>query len=227
MQTSYNRQRRAPHLRAFTLVELVVVILIIAILAALLFTAGQTAIDRAKKAQAKNDLTQIVTAVNAFYTEYGKYPIDSSLGSGDVFYGSGSAPSGITIAAQTTDKLFDVLRNNAANSSNSTLITTLNARAIVFLNAPSTKSSNKPMSGILTTGSTNLGVWYDPWGVPYNVLIDGTYDNQVPNPYASGAGPALLQQGVVAWSLGKNGQLGKVVSGQTVFTGSDDVISWQ
>src|SRR6266404_6028113 len=59
----------------FTLIELIVVILIIATLAALLVPAASRTLDRAKSAQAKNDVTQIVTAVNAYYTEYGKYPI--------------------------------------------------------------------------------------------------------------------------------------------------------
>ena len=40
----------------------------------LLFPAFRGVQDQAKKTQAKNDLTQIVTAVNAYYTEYGKYP---------------------------------------------------------------------------------------------------------------------------------------------------------
>ncbi len=59
---------------AFTLIELLVVITIIAILMALLFPAFKGVQDQAKRTQAKNDVTQIVTAVNAFYTEYGKYP---------------------------------------------------------------------------------------------------------------------------------------------------------
>ena len=45
----------------------------------LLFPAFRGVQDQAKKTQSKNDLTQIVTAVNAFYTEYGKYPIPSSF----------------------------------------------------------------------------------------------------------------------------------------------------
>jgi prepilin-type N-terminal cleavage/methylation domain-containing protein len=57
---------------AFTLIELLVVITVIAILIALLFPAFNGVQDQAKRTQAKNDLTQIVTAVNAFYTEYGK-----------------------------------------------------------------------------------------------------------------------------------------------------------
>src|SRR5439155_9489011 len=63
---------------AFTLIELLVVIAIIAILVGLLFPAFQAVQNQARKTQAKNDLTQIVNAVNAFYTEYGKYPVDSS-----------------------------------------------------------------------------------------------------------------------------------------------------
>ena len=60
---------------AFTLIELLVVIAIIAILIGLLFPAFRAVQNQAKQTQAKNDLTQIVNAVNAFYTDYGKYPI--------------------------------------------------------------------------------------------------------------------------------------------------------
>src|SRR6266536_5532265 len=67
-------QERQPH-HAFTLIELLVVITIIAILIGLLFPAFSAIQNQAKKTQAKNDLTQIVNAVNAFYTEYGKYPL--------------------------------------------------------------------------------------------------------------------------------------------------------
>lgn len=70
--------------RAFTLIELLIVIAIIGILMALLFPAVNGAIDAARKAQAKNDVTQIATAVTAYETEYGKLPnasgnIDSTL----------------------------------------------------------------------------------------------------------------------------------------------------
>src|SRR5438105_11609200 len=71
MIASHNRVRPP---RAFTLIELLVVITIIVILMGLLFPAFRGVQDQAKKTQAKNDLTQIVTAVNAFYTEYGRYP---------------------------------------------------------------------------------------------------------------------------------------------------------
>src|SRR5204862_7171125 len=75
------------HKRAFTLIELLVVIAIITILIGLLFPAYRAVQNQARQTQAKNDLTQIVTAVNAFYTEYGKYPIDTTVkGPGDATY---------------------------------------------------------------------------------------------------------------------------------------------
>src|SRR5437868_1556168 len=63
------------HVRAFTLIELLVVITIIVILMGLLFPVFRGVQDQARKTQAKNDTAQIVTAVTAFYTDYGKYPL--------------------------------------------------------------------------------------------------------------------------------------------------------
>ena len=77
---------RPPH--AFTLIELLVVIAIIAILIGLFFPAFSAVQNQARKTQAKNDLTQIVTAVNAFYTEYGKYPLPAGT-TMDTTYGPG------------------------------------------------------------------------------------------------------------------------------------------
>ena len=65
---------------SFTLVELLVVIAIIAILMALLFPAFTGVQDQAKRTQAKNDIAQIVTAVNAFHTEYGHTRVTHKLG---------------------------------------------------------------------------------------------------------------------------------------------------
>src|SRR5438552_16973967 len=80
----------ATNARAFTLIELLVVIAIIAILVGLLFPAFKAVQNQARSTQAKNDLTQILNAVNAFYTEYGKYPIS---GTTDVTFGPGASPT--------------------------------------------------------------------------------------------------------------------------------------
>ncbi|HST29893.1 MAG TPA: prepilin-type N-terminal cleavage/methylation domain-containing protein [Chthoniobacterales bacterium] len=195
------------HRRAFTLLELIVVIAIIVVLAGLLFPAVQSILDRAKKVQAKNDLTQIVTAVTAFYTEYGKYPLTPTTPA-DTNYG----------ISTTNDKLFNELRNSGAMTDNT--------RGIVFMSPPNVRNSTNPRSGVAGTGS-NAGQYFDPWGTPYFVRIDTDYDNQVDNPYNAntGAGPDKIRQGAVGWSLGKDTQIGN--KNDKNFTNSDDVISWQ
>ena len=62
----------------FTLIELLVVIAIIAILIGLLFPAFRAVQDQAKRTQAKNDLTQIVNAVNAYYTGLWKVSVSDA-----------------------------------------------------------------------------------------------------------------------------------------------------
>ncbi len=232
--------------RAFTLIELLIVIIMIAILAGLLYPAINGAQNQAKKMQAKNDVTQIVSAVNAYYTEYGKYPIDSTATGyvpADTFYGSGTAPSGIT-TTYTNDKLIDVLRNNTSSTSTANgggnLVPTLNPRGIVFINLPSVKNQTQPRAGIATKTVTvngvsiTIGSFVDPWGMPYNVAIDGNYDNQISNPYGApgtgGAGSNPLFLGASAWSFGSDQKLG--TNGDNIYRSSsgaqsDDVISWQ
>jgi prepilin-type N-terminal cleavage/methylation domain-containing protein len=189
------------HPRAFTLIELLVVIAIIAILIGLLFPAFKAVQDQAKKTQAKNDLTQIVNAVNAFYTEYGKYPL---------------ATDDSTITPNAN--LFYTLRAVASGANAGDVV---NPRKIVFINPPYVKNdtAGNRRSGVSLTD----GQYYDPWGTPYRLRIDGDYNNQIANPYTldTGAGPATLTIGVMAWSFGKDGAQG------TDFNASDDVISWQ
>src|SRR5947207_9181232 len=185
----------------FTLIELLIVIGIIAILIGLLFPAFKGVQDQARRTQAKNHITQIVTAVNAFYTEYGRYPTTATTDA-TATYGPGGS---------TTENggLFSELRATS---------TTLNTRQIVFISPPDAKDQNDPRSGI----KTSTGGYYDPWGSEYAVALDADYNNQVVNPYTSNAGATPnLQNGVIAWSLGKDRVQG------TNFKASDDVISWQ
>jgi prepilin-type N-terminal cleavage/methylation domain-containing protein len=82
---------RAKGASAFTLIEMIVVMLIIATLTALFMGAATSVFDRARRTQAKNDVIQITTAVNAFYTEYGRYPVVSTITT-DAFYGTLPTP---------------------------------------------------------------------------------------------------------------------------------------
>jgi prepilin-type N-terminal cleavage/methylation domain-containing protein len=195
---------------AFTLIELLVVIAIIAILIGLLFPAFKAVQNQAKQTQAKNDLTQIVNAVNAFYTDYGKYPMSTGA---DTSYGSVTIPNSNILYVLRADP---TTANGNPNANNA-----VNTRQIIFINPPNVKNDtagNRRSGMSLTDGN-----YYGPWGSQYRLMIDGNYDNQLTNPYTAntGAGPATLNQGVIAWSLGPDAAQG------TNFNNSDDVISWQ
>lgn len=59
---------------AFTLIELLIVIAIIAILAGLAFPAVQGALNSGRKAAARNEVVQIATAIKNYQLEYGRLP---------------------------------------------------------------------------------------------------------------------------------------------------------
>jgi prepilin-type N-terminal cleavage/methylation domain-containing protein len=208
--------------RAFTLIELLVVITIIIILMAFLFPAFRGVQDQAKRAQAKNDLTQMVTAVNAYYTEYGKYPVPGA---------ATSTPDDFWITDVNNADIFNVMRADGF-SWDSTSGQNLNPRRVVFMQIPYAKDATQPRSGICPSGA-NAGKYYDPWGNTYRLRIDWDYNNNLVNPYTSGAGASPLSLGVIAYSIGRDNQsdadtnTGKYkVSGQTS-NGDDDVLSWQ
>ena len=188
---------------AFTLVELLTVIAIIAVLMGILFPTINSAIESAKKTQAKNDELQIVNAVKAYYTEYGKYPVDYN--SGNFTYDGANG--------NTNDKLFNELRVNQ--------YTTNNPRKIVFLEVPDAKKDGK--SGIQQTA--NAGQWFDPWGNPYIIRIDTDYDNVIDNPYSQNAGNSKLNTGVIVYTKGRDGKGG--TGDKNGADAKDDVISWQ
>ena len=209
------KMQKPPQLsRAFTLIELLVVITIIAILMALLFPAFRGVQDQAKRAQAKNDLTQIVTAINAFYTEYGQYPCGAQPGgdANDYFAGEDS----------TEAKLFTDLRGISGFSDPA-----LNSRMITFIQAANAKNLKHAEA---KAGICENGHFHDPWGGVYRIKMDNNYNNQLENPYSSNAGFGILNAGVIAWSLGKDLDGAKTTkSGGDKKTGvyDDDVVSWQ
>jgi prepilin-type N-terminal cleavage/methylation domain-containing protein len=197
--------------RGFTLIELITVVAILAVLMSLLAAVAGRAIDSARRAQAANDISQIVTAVNAYREEYGRYPVRSD-----------QEGSEATFRTDNSD-LFYALRAIAkgANAGNA-----LNPRCIVFLDVPDAKNSSAPRAGMAN------GIWYDPWGRQpgkpesgiYHIRIDAAERGYVTDPYPGsdmddGGSAPTIRTGVIAWSLAKGGL-------QT-YELRDQIISWR
>ncbi len=195
---------------AFTLIELLTVIAIIAILMALLFPMVVLVMENARKAKARQDCLHIVQSVEAFHTDYGQYPrLD---------------PSAASPLAETTDEAAgDVAAQMAIR--NSALFNTLRAidRTPNTNNAqnpkrqsyyPTTIASNpaKPKDGFLETSDSptgNQGSLYDPWGSEYNIVIDSNGDNVIDTKYEDFSRENAPRVPVGAFSLGKDKLPGK------------------
>lgn len=211
---------------AFTLVELLTVIAIIAILMGLLFPAIATVKENGRKVQAKNDVMGIVTAVKQYNTEYGKYPVveetsSSSSNSTEAAVGA-SVGSGIPNSA-----LFNTLRAipEGLNTNHK-----YNPRRVTFFEGKSVSNpdSATPRAGFVERGASDRkGCFYDPWGMQYNIIIDSNYDNQVDvkDYYSDIQEDEFPRTGVVAFSLGKDNSLG--TNNDKTLKDSDDVVSWK
>ena len=148
-----NAPQRSHHANAFTLIELLVVIAIIAILVGLFFPAFSAVQNQARKAQAKNDLTQIVNAVNAYYTEYGQVSAGITT---DTIYG----PGGTQLQMRSIYTNFaDAL---AANGIVSSTLPLTHARSFLFPH-PMQRTQLAPDQ----ESERQTGQWHtDPWGTP-------------------------------------------------------------
>ena len=218
-------------LAAFTLLELLVVISIIAVLAGVLLPVSNSVMDSARKTEAKSTESQIVTAVKSFQTDYGVYPNPAP-----------GVASDKTWRNDTNQSLFSILRalDDATSS--------VNTRRIVYFEGKDVKTPSTPKSGFATQDASNTvsGITFtvktggltDPWGNGYYVRYDTGYSDAVLHPYTndgdaqnetSSTANDTLHFGIIAWSYGKDGQKGNKNSTGTApnYTYGDDVLSWQ
>lgn len=190
MKTASSSNRRFRP--GFTLVELLVVISIIAVLAAMLMPALNRVRIRALENKARIEIRQIVGAVEAYESAYGKLPCskpaqdEATLRGGDFTYGG-------TILAGDGSPTYVVNPVSYANypvATNSELVAILmdleqfnNGVRTVNTNHVKNPRSTKFLNGTFTAdaalpGVGPDGVYRDPWGNPYIVTLDLNYDDQ-------------------------------------------------
>jgi len=176
-------QMAPPHRAAFTLIELLVVITIIAILVGLLFPVTGAVMRQARNTEALTQAQSIATAIRAYYTDYGRFPIDS-------------ATSDVVIDDE--DDLSDLYKVLIASPRNDPAVQELNPRLQVFLEAKDARNGR--------SGLNDDYVYLDPWGEPFVVVIDANYDNEItslPAPFASDFNATRpLRQPVAVFSEG-------------------------
>src|SRR5438270_10812508 len=86
------QSRRLARSRAFTLVEMLVVISIIAVLAALLLPAVNMAREAARKAQCSNNLRNLALAAQQFDSAKGYYPASRNFWNDATYKSNSNSP---------------------------------------------------------------------------------------------------------------------------------------
>ena len=193
--------------RAFTLVELLVVITIIGILISLLLPAVQSAREAARRTQCSNNIKQLGLALNAYHTTYGKFPPSGVWR---------DAPSGSTPGAFDNAQV-DTMNN--ANLYENWVILILPQldqaplRQALNLSLPmqSTTTNATGISNSAAVG-TNLAVMLCPSDTYNRSPFIGSTD---PSSYASNLGSFPWARG----NYGANGSLG-YMSFSVVWTGT-------
>jgi len=183
MKNPVSSQNRS---RAFTLVELLVVISIIAILAGLIFPAISAAMRQAKVRKAQLEVNDIANAIRRYESTYSKYPVTTEVmmmainnNNKDDFTHGGDFLDGTIIQSPnlklTNDQVIAVLmaldKNPRSGQPTVNSGHVRNTQKIKFLNPPST--DDIAMAGV----GPDL-VYRDPWGNPYIISMDLNYDEK-------------------------------------------------
>ena len=173
--------------RAFTIVEMLVVIAIISILAALLLPALARAKITAQKRQAAMEISQIVGAIQQYDSVYGRFPVSSQAQSaaaalappGDFTYGVSFSNS--------VHALMEVYTGVYKTNNNEVMAILLDVTNIAVTSV-NMNHQKKPQQTIfliakMTDDPTMPGVgpdlvYRDPWGNPYVITMDLSYDEQ-------------------------------------------------
>jgi len=234
---------------AFTLVELLTVIAIIGIIAALLMTVIPRVMRAAKIHQATLQMTGIVAALQSYESTYSHFPVSHTAqqaANPDFTYGgtlrtpSGPTTVGTPIGGGSVlqnDQVMAVLMNFTTYPNSATPTTDANFQA----NPQKTGFLDAAMSG--DTSSPGVGtdlVYRDPWGNPYVISLDlnddGLCEDAFYKPPTISAGNKIgliLQPDgnyafhgrVMVWSAGPDGKVNLLVtSGQN--ENKDNVLSW-
>jgi len=174
--------------RAFTLVELLTVIAIIAILAALLLPVLGRAKLNAQKTQAKLQVQDILTAIQNYNSAYSRFPVSSgvqSVAGGNEFTYGGSLfqtqvvptiPADIIYTTNNSEViaiLMDITNYPNGSGATANVNYQKNPQKTIFLNAKMVADTNT-WPGV----GPDL-VYRDPWGNPYVITVDMDEDNQM------------------------------------------------
>ncbi len=188
------RPRRA----AFTLVELLTVIAIIAVLAAMLVPVLTAVKRHALVVRASTEMQGIVTAINSYDTDYGRFPVTADEQKNNGPGGTNDITVGLVNEPQTgTLPQYGMTTTNTPSFDNNSNVVAILMDVTAFPNGTPTWNANHVKNpkqtkyftphqsgynpatdvGVPQGGVDNNGIYRDPWGTPYIITLDLSYDD--------------------------------------------------
>lgn len=148
---------------------------------------------RARLEMARHDISVLSLAILRYQREYGTWPAKSTQGGADTRFGR----------ERPNAELMSVLRAETTDVNRSE---ELNPQRMVFLEVETYQQG--------WSGLDSRGEWLDPWGSPYQVVLDSNYDT------AAEADRSIYGRvsglGVLVWSNGPDRKTDT----------ADDLLSW-
>lgn len=251
MKTSFSFPKRKRH--ALTLIELLLLVFIIFILGSMTMSVIPRPGRPHKVGRAKTEVVDLANAIQAYQSQYGRYPIStnaeaSALAHGDDLTCGGPMLNAVIGSATDTPLNADVLAILMDMTQSPDGTHTVNSEH--SLNPKQTKFLNAKLSG--TTNLSGVGndiVYRDPWGHPYIITMDLNGDgwcrdvfykkqsvsrnagaagfNGLTNIFdANGASDTFeFQSKVMVWSLGPDGKADSSKPAN-VSPNKDNILSW-
>ncbi len=239
---------------AFTLIELLAVVVILFFLMAILLPINPRPGRGYKVMKAKTEMADLANAIQAYKSEYGRYPIPTNvetaaLARGEDLTIGGPMLNAILESGASTPLNADVVAilmdlskspdgTSTVNSDHS-----LNPKQVKFLNAKFIGDTNSP-------GVGNDMVYRDPWGHPYIISMDLNGDDRCHDAFyqrhlvsrndgwigfnglanlsdTNGASNLFELHGhVMVWSFGPDGRADASKPANSP-PNKDNVVSWQ
>lgn len=207
----------------FTIIELLTVIGIIGVLAALLFPAVGKTIERARVTQARSELIALVNAVKQYEHTYGVLPVTlatANTGNADSLADNVNRfGGGFTDTHDNYDKLTVALSQQKIGTSATLDPETSTDEKVACVNMRKLQLL-QPNRDFSTKG------YVDPWGNRYVLLINAGYNRRGIRHPKGTSEPALVGS-VFAYSYGPNGQDDDGMDiGAKSGRNCDDITSW-